>query len=146
MMNVVHVTCLNSNAGEFKPVSWSVGRTYHNLVQAKLDSGREHWSQFESLYRGSPHASEMVSAEREHRAALAKVPPPPANRKDDLRANKKLCTTWNDSAVEGKCKYEVEHPGEKCNRQHSCSYCDNKGFTRNHHQDRFCKRKGDSEK
>ena len=117
----------------------------HNLVQAKVDSGREHWAQFESLYRGSPHAAEMVSAEREHRAALAKVPPP-VIKKDELRGKKKLCTTWNESEVEGKCKYEVEHPGEKCNRQHSCSYCDKKGFTRNHHQDNFCKRKGDSDK
>ena len=43
ILNVVHVTCLNSNAGEYKPVSWLVGRTYHSLVQAKVDSGREHF-------------------------------------------------------------------------------------------------------
>ena len=146
MMNVVHVTCLNSSASEYKPVSWSVGRTYHNLVQAKVDSGREHWAQFERLYRGSPHAAEMVSAEREHRTALSKVPAP-VIKKDELKGvNKRICTTWNDSDVEGKCKYEAEHPGEKCNRQHSCSYCDKKGFTRNHHQDRFCKRKKESDK
>ena len=142
IMNVVHVTCLNSNAGEYKPVSWSVGRTYHSLVQSKVDSGREHWSQFETLYRGSPHAAEMVSAEREHRIALSKVPAPGV-KEDQKAAKKRICTTWNESEVEGKCKYEVEHPGEKCNRQHSCSYCDKKGFTRNHHQVSFCKRKGD---
>ena len=150
IMNVIHVTCLNSNAGEFKPVSWSIGRTYHHLVQAKVDSGREHWSQFESLYRGSPHASEMVSAEREHRAALLKPPATGVKRdefkRDELRGNKRVCTTWNESEIEGKCKFEAEHPGEKCNRQHTCSYCDKKGFTRNWHQDKFCKRKKDNDK
>ena len=146
MLNVVHVTCLNSNAGEYKPVSWSVGRTYHSLVQAKVDSGREHWSEFEALYRGSPHAAEMVSAEREHRVALSKVPPPGVKKDDPKVSKKRTCTTWNESDVEGKCKYEVEHPGEKCNRQHSCSYCDKKGFTRNHHQVSFCKRKGEGDK
>ena len=148
IMNVVHVTCLNSDAGEYKPVSWSVGRTYHNLVQAKVDSGREHWSQFEALYRGSPHASEMVSAEREHRAALMKVPAHGGRKEDPKidKGGKRLCTTWNVSEVEGKCKYEAEHSGEKCNRQHTCSWCDKKGFTRNHHQERFCKRKPENDK
>ena len=147
IMNVVHVTCLNSNAAEYKPISWSVGRTYHNLIQAKVDSGREHWSQFESLYRGSPHAAEMVAAEREHRTALLKVPAAGGVKREEPKSSKKRpCTTWNESDVEGKCKYEVEHPGEKCNRQHSCTHCDKKGFTRNHHQDRFCKRKNENEK
>ena len=147
IMNVVHVTCLNSNAAEYKPVSWQVGRTYHHLIQAKVDSGREHWADFDALYRGSPHAAEMVSAEREHRAALAK--PVGVGKRDEPNpkiGKKPQCTTWNISDVEGKCKYEAEHPGEKCNRQHSCSYCDKKGFTRNHHQETFCKRKPDGEK
>ena len=74
IMNVIHVTCLNASPTEFKPVAWSVGRTYHNLVQSKVDLGRESWSEFNHLYRGSPHAAEMVAAEREHRVALARQP------------------------------------------------------------------------
>ena len=146
IMNVVHVTCLNSTAAEYKPASWLVGRTYHSLVQAKVDSGREHWSDFEALYRGSPHASEMVSAEREHRAALTKQVVVGGKKDDQKSVKKRPCTSWNDSEVEGKCKYEAEHPGEKCNRQHSCNYCDKKGFSRNYHQERFCKRKAEGEK
>ena len=148
IMNVVHVTCLNSTAAEYKPASWLVGRTYHGLVQAKVDSGRERWSDFEALYRGSPHASEMVSAEREHRAALTKqvVAGGKKDEQKEKTGKKRPCTSWNDSEVEGKCKYEAEHPGEKCNRHHSCNYCDKKGFSRNYHQERFCKRKADGEK
>ena len=74
IMNVIHVTCLNASPTDFKPVAWSVGRTYHNLVQSKVDLGRESWSEFNTLYRGSPHAAEMVAAEREHRVALTKPP------------------------------------------------------------------------
>ena len=63
LLNVLHVTCLNMNASDFKPTAWSVGRSYHYLVQSKVDSGRESWLDFEHLHRGSPHASEMVAAE-----------------------------------------------------------------------------------
>ena len=105
MMNVIHVTCLNAGQLDFKPVSWSVGRTYHNLVQAKVDCGRERWSDFDSLYRGSPHAPEMVAAEREHRVALAKLPKVEKVEKfgktDRVgvktdRTGRPLCSTWND--------------------------------------------------
>ena len=41
MMNIIHVTFLNASQLDFKPVAWSLGRTYHNLVQAKVESGRE---------------------------------------------------------------------------------------------------------
>ena len=147
MMNVIHVTCLNAGQLDFKPVSWSVGRTYHNLVQAKVDSGRESWSEFDSLYRGSPHAAEMVAAEREHRVALAKLPKVDKGGKTDRvgvkteRTGKPLCSTWNDFEVEGKCKWESENSGLTCNRSHHCSYCEKKGNSKTYHQERFCKRK-----
>ena len=57
LLNVIHVTLLNSTSSDFKPVAWSVGRTYNSLVQAKLDGGRESWLDFDQLHRGSPHAS-----------------------------------------------------------------------------------------
>ena len=38
LLNVIHVTCLNSTNSDFKSKAWSVGRTYNNLVQAKVDS------------------------------------------------------------------------------------------------------------
>ena len=151
MMNVIHVTCLNAGQLDFKPVAWSVGRTYHNLVQAKVDTGRENWSEFDSLYRGSPHASEMVAAEREHRVALAKlqrVEKVEKNGKSDRgfggktdKTGRPLCPTWNDCDSEGKCKWESENPGLSCNRSHHCSYCERKGNNKTYHQERFCKRK-----
>jgi hypothetical protein len=147
IMNVVHVTCLNASQSDFKPVAWSVGRTYHNLVQTKVDLGRESWSEFNSLYRGSPHAAEMVAAEREHRVALAKHPKlekagtgdKPREKND--KSKKPLCSTWNDFETEGKCKWESENPGQTCNRSHHCSYCEKKGNSKTYHQERFCKRK-----
>ena len=146
LMNVIHVTCLNATAADFKPVAWSVGRTYHNLVQSKVDSGREHWLEFEQLHRSSPHAAEMIAAEREHRAALVKNPRR-SDRPEDVKAkDRKSCPTWNEHEVEGKCKWEVENPGQKCNRDHSCSYCSKKGTGRTMHQARFCKRKLEDEK
>ena len=150
LMNIIHVTCLNATAADFKPVAWSVGRTYHNLVQSKVDSGREGWNDFDMLHRGSPHAAEMVAAEREHREALLRKPdkadpkgdPKQREKKDD----KPPCTTWNDYAIEGKCKYETDHPGEKCNRSHHCSYCKKKNPAwRTYHQARYCLKKQEAD-
>ena len=145
IMNVIHVTCLNSSPTDFKPVSWLVGRTYHNLIQAKVDHGRESWAEFNTLYRGSPHAPEMVAAEREHRAALTKPPPKPVQveKKDRFgdKSKKPLCSTWNECETEGKCKWEADNPGLSCNRSHHCSYCERKGNPKTYHQERFCQRK-----
>ena len=146
LLNVIHVTCLNASATEFKPVAWSVGRTYHNLIQAKVDSGREDWTDFDMLHRGSPHAAEMVAAEREHRAAL--MAKPDGVKKNDKKDDSKApCTSWNGFEEEGKCKYEADHPGEKCNRAHFCSYCKKKyPNNRTIHQSRFCKKKLEDDK
>jgi len=97
------VTCLNATGTDFKPVAWTVGRTYHNLVQAKVDLSRESWADFNTLYRGSPHAPEMVAAEREHRALLTR--PPPAKLVEKVgkgaeKSKKPLCSSWNDSEAE----------------------------------------------
>ena len=149
IMNVIHVTCLNASPTEFKPVAWSVGRTYHNLVQSKVDLGRESWSEFNHLYRGSPHAAEMVAAEREHRVALERPPKSekgvkgdkPGEKVEKSKTQKPLCSTWNDFESEGKCRWESENPGQSCNRSHHCTYCEKKGNSKTYHQERFCKRK-----
>jgi hypothetical protein len=92
----------------------------------------------------------MIAAEREHRAALTAKPEKvvkKTDRKDDRKDEKPTCTTWNEYEEEGKCKYEAEHPGEKCNRSHHCSYCKKKyPANRTLHQARFCKRKLEDEK
>ena len=36
---------------------------------------------------------------------------------------KDLCTSYNKCQTEGKCEYEVTHPGKVCLRKHECSYC-----------------------
>ena len=100
IMNVIHVTCLNATASDFKPVAWLVGRTYHNLVQSKVDLGRECWADFNTLYRGNPHAAEMVAAEREHRAAFMKQPkqekPERGAERNSDKIKKPLCSSWNN--------------------------------------------------
>ena len=145
LMNVVHVTCLNASTTDFKPVAWSIGRTYHNLVQSKVDSGCEGWADFDWLHRGSPHAAEMIAAEREHRAALMRKPERPEikNHKSDKKDEEKpACYTWNEYEVEGKCKWEADHPWVKCIRSHHCSFCKkNNPSLRTLHQARFCKQK-----
>ena len=151
LLNVLHVTCLNMNASDFKPTAWSVGRSYHYLVQAKVDSGRESWLDFEHLHWGSPHASEMVAAEREHRLALAnQLKLKQEGDRERVKKNgdkKPLCTSWNTSEVEGRCKWEAEHPDSKCYKAHYCSYCEKKtGNTRTNHQEKFCKRKSEDGK
>ena len=147
LMNVIHVTSLNASPTDFKPVAWSVGRTYHNLVQAKVDSGREGWTDFDALHRGSPHAAEMISAEREHREALTKKPEKTDPKKKTKDGDRATCPTWNDFEEEGKCKWESENPGEKCSRSHHCSFCKKKNPSfRTFHQARFCKRKPESDK
>ena len=152
LLNIIHVTCLNATAADFKPVAWSVGRTYHNLVQGKVDSGREGWTDFDILHRGSPHAAEMVAAEREHRVALATSTLATKTdrvnvKKTDKKDEKLSCPTWNEHEEEGKCKYEADHPGDKCNRSHHCSYCKKKyPSNRTQHQARFCKKKLEDDK
>ena len=109
-----------------------------------MDLGRESWADFNTLYRGSPHAPEMVAAEREHRALLNR--PPPAKLVERVgkgaeKSKKPLCSTWNDSETEGKCKWESSNPGQTCNRSHHCSFCEKKGNPKTNHQERFCQRK-----
>ena len=122
---------------------WAALTTY----QSKVDSVRENWTDFDSLYRGSPHAAEMVAAEREHRAALAKPAKPEKSVRSDRvgerseKTKKPLCSTWNDFDTEGKCKWESDNPGQTCNRSHHCSFCEKKGNSKTNHQERFCKRK-----
>ena len=148
LMNVIHVTCLNASATDFKHVAWSVGRTYHNLVQSKVDSGREGWLDFDMLHRGSPHAAEMIASEREYRAALLKGPEKQEVKKTEKKESDKTpCPTWNEYEVEGKCKWEADHPGEKCNRSHYCTYCKKKNpALRTLHQAKYCKRKLEDER
>ena len=152
LLNVINVTCLNACPTDFKPVAWSVGRTYHNLGQAKVDSGRENWTDFEQYHRSSPHAAEMVAAEREHRVALNKPKYKPntekrgeVDKKEDQ--DKPVCTTWNNFEEEGKCRWESENPGEKCYKLHECRYCKKKHpYSRTKHQERFCKWKQEEDK
>ena len=120
-------------------------------MQAKIDSGRESWVDFTKYLRSSPHAAEIIAAEREHRAALNRQPKQekqPEKKGEKVGdQDKPVCNTWNDLEEEGKCRYESEHPGEKCNRLHECRYCKKK-YPRNRtkHQERFCKRKLEDDK
>ena len=88
-----------------------------------MDSGREGWTDFDSLHRGSPHAAEMIAAEREHRVALTTKVEKVNVKKTEKRDEKPPCTTWNDYEEEGSLvwadgslnKYRNFVPGEPNN-------------------------------
>ena len=150
LLCVLQVTLVNSERNDFTNKGWMIASIYAKRVQQKLDRGLENWDDF-SRFGFDPHPSEMISAKTEaDRKFIVK-------KKDSDRAtgigtglgmgnrDKKLqCTTWNNSEVEGKCKYLADNPSAtRCNRRHDCSYCLEKGHGTYMHQRRFCKKRRD---
>ena len=80
----------------------------------------------------------LVSSQMEHPR-----PPPPLKepKKVGVGEKKELCTTYNKCKVEGKCDYEVAHPGKTCQRKHECSYCREKQKQSWRHQAWKCQNK-----
>ena len=121
---------------------WSIASVYAKRVQQKLDRGLESWQDF-GRFGHDPHPSEMFSAKTE---VERKAPGKRGKEEGRYGGGKgKLCTTWNTSEVEGKCKYMVNNPtATKCINRHDCSYCLEKGLGSFMHQSRFCRKKRDA--
>ena len=141
LLCVLQVALVNSEKTDFNSKGWSIASVYAKRVQQKLDRGLETWGDFKR-FGHDPHPSEMFTAktEVEKRVPIKKT-------RDDRQAGtaKKMCTTWNNCAVERKCQYLVDNPSAaKCYRSHDCSYCLEKGHGTFNHQRRFCKKRRDA--
>ena len=135
-LNVLEIALQPGNSTEFDNQAWRVARLYAEKVQQKLDRG-DSWLGFGAKYGTDSHPHELMAAEKE----LSSRP----KKKEDEKLKptkdekKKTCTTWNTSAVEGKCDYEVQNDGKSCNRKHECSWCKDKGKSSLRHQRSFCR-------
>ena len=122
---------------------------YAKRVQQQVDRGLESWLDFRR-FGCDPHPSEIISANAEAEKRL-----PQKKKEDKLRGNgtgsragsdrwqdKPMCTTWNNSETENKCKNLIDNPSAtRCNRRHDCSFCIEKGFGNFNHQRRFCRKR-----
>ena len=141
LLCVLQVALVNSEKTDFNSKGWSIASIYAKRVQQKLDRGLETWGDFKR-FGHDPHPSEMFTANTE----VEKRAPARKNRDDRQTGTaKRMCTSWNNCAVERKCQYLVDNPSaSKCNRSHDCSYCLEKGHGTYNHQRRFCKKRRDA--
>ena len=136
-LNVLEIALQPSSPSEFDTHAWRVARLYADKVQQKVERG-DTWLGFESRYGGDSQPHELMAAERELAARI-----PKKREKEEVKntQEKKSCTTWNTSSVEGKCEYEVQNEGRSCSRRHECTWCKEKGKRSLHHQRSFCRQR-----
>ena len=92
-----------------------------------------------------PHELMAANAEMATKPVKKKVDKNEQRKKDDESKAQGLCYTWNRSNTRGKCKFEAENDGKKCNKQHYCSWCKSELGQTNFHQRTFCKKREDKE-
>ena len=138
-LNVMEVTMQTSNKTDFAGDSWKVGRLYHNKVQAKVDQGATTWCSMMERWESATLPHELMAAQQELAPKPTKTKPRDQEVKSrDADAKPPRCGTWNTWETRGICKYESEHPGQKCNYVHDCTYCKTKKFKPVNHQRLFC--------
>ena len=145
LLCVLQVALVNSEKTDFTTKGWTIASIYAKRVQQKLDRGLESWEDF-NRFGYDPHPSEMISAKTEaDKRAPVTVKKKEGDKQTGNKDKKVMCTTWNNSEVEGKCKYLVDNPSStRCYRRHDCSYCIEKGHGTFMHQRRFCKKRRDA--
>jgi hypothetical protein len=144
LLCVLQVALVNSEKNDFTSKGWSIAGIYAKRVQQKLDRGLESWDDFHR-FGYDPHPSEMISAKTEADKKVPIVKKRDGDKQTGNKDKKVMCTTWNNSEVEGKCKYLADNPSaSRCYRRHDCSYCIEKGYGTFMHQRRFCKKKRDA--
>ena len=114
MQGVFEVCCINSTPVEYNSYGWTLARHYASKVQAKVDQDLLTWSTIQP----GVQTAELVAAQMEYPKPLEKKLP--SKKPED---EKQMCHTYNSCNVEGKCDYEVAHPGKSCQRKHECSWC-----------------------
>ena len=133
-LNVLEIALQPSSSSEFDTHAWRVARLYAEKVQQKVERG-DTWLGFEARYGSDSQPHELMAAERELSAKI-----PKKEKKEEVKnQEKRACTTWNTSTVEGKCEYEVQNDGRSCSRRHECTWCKEKGKRSLHHQRSYCR-------
>ena len=142
-LNVLEIALQPSNPTEFDGHSWRVARLYAEKIQNKIDRG-ETWVKFDEKYGTDSQPSELMAAREE---LGPKQPPRRGKVKEEERkqethkGSRRLCTTWNTSAIEGKCDWEVQNEGKTCDRRHECTWCKENGKRSLFHQRSFCRQR-----
>ena len=130
LQNILEVCCLSSSSTDFTGYGWTLARDYATKVENEVDQKLASWQNMQAGVR----TSTLLSSQMEH--------PRPAQTRDPKKVEKKeLCTTYNKCKTEGKCEYEVSHPGKVCQRKHECSYCREKKKQSWRHQAWCCQNK-----
>ena len=139
-LSVMEVTLQTTVQTDFSSDSWKIARLYHQKVQDKVDAGVYSWLGLSEQWGTATLPHELM-------AANAELAPRVTKRKNERTREEArdpstvLCFSWNSSEVRGKCKWEVENEGKKCNRQHFCSWCKKENNETNFHQKSFCKKR-----
>ena len=138
-LNTLEVALQASSASDYDNHAWHVARLYAEKVQQKIDRGGGSWLQFAERYGADSQPHELMAA-REEMASKAKKAATEKHQGVKIEEKKRRnCTTWNSSLQEGKCEFEVQYEGRKCDRRHECSWCKEKGKKSLHHQKSFCR-------
>ena len=138
-LNVMEVTLQTSTKTDYMGESWKVARLYNTKIQAKLDQGATTWCKMVERWDNATLPHELMAAQQElaPRQVRGKGRDQ-ENRQGDVPPR---CGTWNTWETKGKCRYESENPGQKCNRLHECTYCKTKKFKPVNHQRLFCEKR-----
>ena len=130
LQNILEVCCLSSSATDFTGYGWTLARDYATKVDNEVEQKLVNWQGMQAGVR----TGTLVSSQMEH----PRPPQPKDMKKND---KKEVCTTYNKCKTEGKCEYEVAHPGKSCQRKHECSYCREKKKQSWRHQAWNCQNK-----
>lgn len=138
-LNVMEVTLQTSTKTDYMGDSWKVARLYNTKIQAKLDQGATTWCKMVERWDSSTLPHELMAAQQE----LAPRQVRGKGRDQDTKQGEApiRCGTWNTWETKGKCRYESENQGQKCNRLHECTYCKTKKFKPVTHQRLFCEKR-----
>ena len=131
LQNVLEVCCLSSAATDFTGYSWQLARDYAAKVENDIEQKLTSWP---SMQAGVRTATLMAAQMENPRPSVLKDP-----KKSTFGERKEICTTYNKCKTEGKCDYEVGHPGKTCQRKHECSSCREKKNQSWRHQAWNCK-------
>ena len=150
-LSVMEVTLQTSQQTDFSSESWKIARLYHQKVQDKVDSGSYSWLGLSRQWGTATLPHELMAANAElstkPRRKMNDSPRRGGRADRDKEKDKDaslvvpLCSSWNNSETKGKCKWEAEGEGRKCNRQHYCSWCRRDSNQTNFHQKTFCKKR-----
>lgn len=141
-LSVLEVTLQTTTQSDFPAESWKVARLYHQKVQDKVDTGTYTWLELSQQWGTAtlPHELMAANAELAPRVVKKRTERSPVKKKDEDK-KRGLCFSWNSSDTRGKCKWEMENDGQKCNREHYCSWCKSELGETNFHQKAFCKKR-----